>query len=195
MRHTGPRAGLSSGPGAQDENRENPLAKQASTKVEPALPIAISATHARALSAHFKTVEEYLRVVESWLDGYEGVFYGSRAELSAPQRARIRTLITEIITGLQRTKSDLALEPLEGSSLGIIRAYLSELWVSLVETRGRYLRGYGEVPPELAAYLDRRVDELESRVNEIRRLTEEAAAAGAGKAEGEGSAPSGRGPR
>jgi hypothetical protein len=44
--------------------------------------------------------------------------------------------------------------------------------VSLVETRGRYLRGYGEVPRELAEYLDRRVGELESRVNEIRRLVE-----------------------
>lgn len=151
------------------------MAERASPEA-PGPIVPISTTHARALSAHFKTVEEYLRVVESWLDGYEGVFYGSRAELSADQRLRIRMLIAEILDGLRRVKLELALEPLEGSSLGIIRAYLSELWVSLVETRGRYLRGYGEVPPGLARYLDQRVDEIESRVNEIRRLAEEAAA-------------------
>lgn len=144
---------------------------------QPAPPASLSSAHARALSAHFKTVEEYLRVVESWLDGREGVFYGSAAELAPAPRARIRELITEIIDGLRRTKAELALQPLETSSLGVMRAYLSELWVSLVESRGPYLSGYGEVPAELARYLDGRVDELEARVNEIRQIVEGAAAA------------------
>lgn len=171
------------------------MGKQASENIDPVLPITISATHARALTAHFKTVEEYLRVVESSLDGSEGVFYRSRAELSPAERTRIRTLIADILAGLRRTRSELGLQPLEGSSLGIIRAYLSELWVSLVETRGRYLAGYGEVPPNLAAYLDRRVDELESLVNEIRRLTEEAAQARAAQAKAGDSPAQRRDPR
>lgn len=171
------------------------MGKQTSENIHPVLPITISATHARALTAHFKTVEEYLRVVESALDGFEGVFYASSAELTAAQRTRIRTLVAEILDGLRRTRSELQLRPMETSSLGIIRAYLSELWVSLVETRGRYLGGYGKVPPELGAYLDRRVDELESRVNEIRRLTEEAARASTERAKAGDSTALRRDPR
>jgi hypothetical protein len=143
-------------------------------------PRSVSEIHSRALSAHFKTVEEYLRVVDAWLDGYDGVFYGSRAELAIAERARVRALIAEILGGLRQLRAELALQPLETTSLGVIRAYLSELWISLVETRGRYLRGYGEVPADLAAYLDRRVDALESKVNEIRRIVEAAADSDAG---------------
>jgi hypothetical protein len=146
------------------------LAKQTGTNAEPAIPVAVSAAHARALASHFKVVEEYLRVVESSLDGFEGVFYGSKAEVPAESRAKIRTLAGEILDGLRRIKRELALRQIESSSLAVIRAYLSELWVSLVETRGRYLDGYGKVPPDLAAYLDCRVGELESQVNEIRAI-------------------------
>jgi hypothetical protein len=137
-------------------------------------PISLTPAHARALTSHFKTVEEYLRVVASSMDGFEGVFYGVPAELSGEQRARARTLIDKVLSGLGNVRQELGLERQQMSSIGVMRAYLSELWVSLVETRGRYLRGYGEVPPELAEYLDRHVDELESRVNEIRRLVEAA---------------------
>jgi len=139
------------------------------------IPASVPEAHARALSAHFKTVEEYLRVVESSLEGFDGIFYGSPAELSAAQQARIRSLSAEILEGLRSIKRDLRLQALESSSLGIIRAYLSELWVSLVETRGRHLSGYGEVPPDLAAYLDRRVGDLEMRVDEIRMIVEDVA--------------------
>jgi hypothetical protein len=120
------------------------LAKQAGF-IEPKIPATVPAAHARALSAHFKTVEEYLRVVESSLEGLEGVFDASPCEVPPAQRARIRSLSAEILNGLRAIKHDLGLQPLESSSLGVIRAYLSELWVSLVETQGRHLRGYGEV--------------------------------------------------
>ncbi len=136
--------------------------------------IRLSAAHARALSSHFKTVEEYLRVVASWIDGFEGIFYGAPAELPEGQRARARALIGEVFGRLERVRGELGLERQQMSSIGVMRAYLSELWVSLVETYSRYLRGYGEVPSELAEYLDRRVGELEGRVNEIRHLVEAA---------------------
>ena len=120
-------------------------------------------------------MEEYLRVVASWINGFEGIFYGAPAELREEQRVRARALIGEVLGGLERVRGELGLERQEMSSIGVMRAYLSELWVSLVETRGRYLRGYGDVPPQLAEYLDRRVGELEGRVNEIRHLVETAA--------------------
>jgi hypothetical protein len=151
------------------------LKTPAASGAESSGAIPLSAAHARALRSHFKTVEEYLRVVASSMDAFEGVFYGVPAELSDEQRARARTLIGEVLSGLGNVRQELGLERQQVSSIGVMRAYLSELWVSLVETRGRYLRGYGEVPPELAEYLDSRVDELESRVNEIRRLVEAAA--------------------
>jgi hypothetical protein len=159
------------------------LAKPPGNNIEPRIPDAVPPAHARALSAHFKTVEEYLRVVESSLGGLDGVFCASPAEVPEAERVRIHALSAEIINGLGRIKRELGLQPLENSSLGVIRAYLSELWVSLVETRGRHLRGYGEVPDDLAAYLDRRVGELDSRVSEIRNIVEDVARRRAGKSE------------
>jgi len=122
-------------------------------------------------------------VVESSLEGFEGVFYSSLSDVPAAQRARIRALSVEVMDGLRQIKRELGLQPLENSSIGIVRAYLSELWVSLVETRGRHLRGYGEVPADLAAYLEHRVGELESHVNELRAITEEVGRAHTGKSE------------
>jgi len=142
---------------------------------QPPPLISVRAAHARALGAHFKTVEEYLRVVESWLDGAQGIFYSAEAELSEERRQRVRALIGEVLAGLDRIRRELGLQPEEVSALGVMRAYLSELWVSLVETRGRYLRGYGQVPPDLEHYLDDRIGGLESQVNEIRRLVDGAA--------------------
>ncbi len=154
------------------------MAKQSGSNAGPGIPVTIPAAHARALSSHFKTVEEYLQVVESSLDGFQGVFHASAAEVPAAQQARIRALGGEILESLRRIKNDLRLQPIESSSIGIARAYLSELWVSLVETRGHHLRGFGEVPADLAAYLDHYVGELESQVNEIRTIIEEVAHSG-----------------
>lgn len=159
------------------------MAKRVGSDIDPRIPATVPAAHARALSAHFKTVEEYLRVVESSLEGFEGVFYGLPSEVPSAERARIRSLSAEILDGLRVMKRDLGLQPLESSSLGLIRAYLSELWVSLVETRGHHLRGYGEVPADLAAYLEHKIGELESRVNEIRAIVEEVARGRTGKTE------------
>lgn len=153
------------------------MARHPGNDARPAVPVRIPPAHSRALSSHFKTVEEYLRVVESSLDGFQGVFYASSAEVPTAQRARIRALSAAILTNLRRVKQDLRLQPIESSSVGIARAYLSELWVSLVETRGRHLRGFGEVPADLADYLDHHVGELESQVNEIRTIIEEVARA------------------
>ena len=150
------------------------MKKPTASGVESPAAVQISPAHKRALTSHFKTVEEYLRVVASWMDGFEGVFYGAPGELSEEQRTRARALIGEVLGELEGVRGELGLERQQVSSIGVMRAYLSELWVSLVETRGRYLRGYGEVPSELAEYLDRRVGELEARVNEIRSLVEAA---------------------
>ena len=153
------------------------MARELGNDSGPEIPVRIPSAHARALSSHFKTVEEYLRVVESSLEGFQGVFYASSADVPAAQRARIRNLAAAILDNLRRVKRDLRLQAIEGSSVGVARAYLSELWVSLVETRGTRLRGFGEVPDDLAAYLDRHVGDLESQVNEIRTIIEDVARA------------------
>jgi hypothetical protein len=157
------------------------LSNSTGTDAAPGLPASIPESHARALSAHFKTVEEYLRVVESSLEGFEGVFLASSSEMPAAQQARIRSLSEKVLDGLREIKRDLRLQAIESSSIGVVRAYLSELWVSLAETRGRHLSGYGAVPADLAAYLDDRVGKLESLVEEIRTTVESVARGGTAK--------------
>jgi hypothetical protein len=104
--------------------------------------IRLSAGHGRALSSHFKTVEEYLRVVASRRDGFDGIFYRASPELHEEQRTRARGLIGEVLGGLEGVRGEQGLERQQMSSIGVMRAYLSELWVTRVETRGRYRRGW-----------------------------------------------------
>lgn len=113
-------------------------------------------------------------MVDLWLDGVHGVFYGSEAELPEDRQTAVRALLGDIVEILARIRDELRLTPQRVSSLGMMRAYLSELWTTVIETRGQYLRGYGEVPAELETYLDGRVQELESLVNRARRIIDEA---------------------
>lgn len=141
------------------------------------MPPTLSLHHGRALAARLKTAEDSCRVIDAWLDAPGGIYHQSVAELSEASREKIRAHVREILARLARIQQELALPRQEISQTGLLRAYLSQLWVSLAESRGRYLEGYGAVPAELAKYLDRRMDELESLVSEIRRILESPAGA------------------
>jgi hypothetical protein len=136
------------------------------------MPPTLSLHHGRALAARLKTAEDSCRVIDAWLDPPGGIYYQPVAELSEASREKIRAHVREILAGLARIQQDLVLPRQEISQTGLLRAYLSQLWVSLAESRGRYLEGYGAVPAELAEYLDHRMDELESLVGEVRHILE-----------------------
>jgi hypothetical protein len=121
---------------------------------------AISAAHSIALVARMLTLEEDCREIERFLDGYAGIYYAYQGVLSDDARQTIRALISGILAGIARIRVDLGLPQRQIEVTRLLTAHLSRMWVTLHESKGESLRGYGVVPDELTAYLEPRVEEL-----------------------------------
>lgn len=140
---------------------------------KPAL--ALSAAHSIALVARLLTVEEDCQELVRYLDGYAGIFYAYLPVLPEESRKTIRELVAEILRGIGRIRRDLGLPQRQNEVTRLLAAHHSRLWVTLHETRGETLRGYGPVPEELTAYLDPRVDKLLGLVANLRTAIESGA--------------------
>jgi len=134
--------------------------------------ISLSAAHSIALQARMLTLEEDCREMERFLEGFTGVFYSYGGVPPEAARQTIRTLISEILRGIERIRLDLGLPHRQTEVGRLLAAHYSRMWVTLQETDAASLRGYGEVPDELAAYLQPRVDELLGFVASLRDAIE-----------------------
>jgi len=143
-----------------------------SRKETPALALSISPTHSAALVARMLTLEQDCREIERFLDGYAGIFYQYLGVSSHETRQTIRTLISEILRRIAGIRFDLGLPQRQIEINRMLAARLSQIWVTLNETNGHSLRGYGEVPEELSAYLEPRVEELLGLVAGLRSAIE-----------------------
>jgi hypothetical protein len=143
-----------------------------SQKDSSASALALSAAHSIALVARMLTVEEDCREMERFLDGYSGIFYAYVGVLPDEVRQTIRTLISQILEGINRIRLDLGLPQRQVEVTRLFAAHLSRIWVTLCESKGDSLRGYGEVPEELTAYLEPRVEELLGLVQRLRSAIE-----------------------
>jgi hypothetical protein len=118
------------------------------------------------------TLEQDCREMERFLDGYAGIFYEYLGAFPDETRRRIRTLISEILQRITRIRFDLGLPQQQIEINKMLAAYLSQIWVTLHETKAYSLRGYGKVPEELSAYLEPRVEELLGLVASLRSVIE-----------------------
>jgi hypothetical protein len=117
-------------------------------------------------------LEQDCREIERFLDGYAGIFYQYLGVSSDETRRTIRTLISEILRRIACIRFDLGLPQRQIEINRMLAAHLSQMWVTLNETNGHSLRGYGEVPEELSAYLEPRVEELLGLVESLRGAIE-----------------------
>jgi hypothetical protein len=132
----------------------------------------LSAAHSIAIVARMLTLEEDCREIERFLDGYAGIYYAYLGVLPDEARRTIRTLISEILAGIARIRLDLGLPQRQTEVTRLLTAHLSRMWVTLHESKGESLRGYGVVPDELTAYLEPRVEDLLSLVASLRSAVE-----------------------
>ena len=133
---------------------------------------ALSPAHSTALTARMLTLEQDCREIERFLDGYAGVFYQYLGLFPDETRRTIRTLISGILQRITRIRLDLGLPQQQIEVSKMLAAHLSQIWVTLHETRPHSLRGYGKVPEELSAYLEPRVEELLGLVASLRSAIE-----------------------
>jgi len=65
-------------------------------------------------------------------------------------------------------RDDLHLEARPQDIAKTIRAQCYLLWVDVLEITGKYLRGFGEPPPELVDYLDPKADQILQYLDDIK---------------------------
>jgi hypothetical protein len=129
--------------------------------------LSISPAHAGALAARMLILEEDCREIERNLDGFRGIFYEYAGQIPETSKEQIRGILLEVLDKVTTIRSDLGL-PKQTVELGkLIESRLSHIWVTLHESKSHGLRGYGEVPEELKAYLDPRMDGILSLLTRL----------------------------
>lgn len=134
--------------------------------------IKIGENHRRTISTVLSLLDQMLCEFDRIASGAEStsVMYREKNSLSPAQRTRLRAATTEIRNNILRIKETLSLEPETVDLAKRIWSQSSSFWEVLVETRSGHLRGYGEVPPSLTAFLDPRIDELIEQLTGIPRI-------------------------
>ena len=77
--------------------------------------------------------------------------------------ACIRSIMREV-------RDDLHLEASSQDIAKTIRGHCYVLWVDVLEMTGKYLRGFGEPPPELVDYLDPKAHRILHYIDHIKTL-------------------------
>jgi len=140
-----------------NENKE-----EYSVREQETMPIEISEAHKRGITVTLTLVDRTLCEVEEWAKGrqVDSILFKEHNSLSFHQRERILSEIVRIRSVLEELRLILRLEPSVEEAESAIRSMCAGLWEHLVELKAKYLRRYGEVPPDLAECLDPRADEL-----------------------------------
>lgn len=129
----------------------------------------MSENHIRGISTTLTLLDENLCEFEQWAKGHEirSVLYEVRNTLSAEQRQVIAERVERLFKALKEIRDALSLN---GSIHLVDKMIVSSCaiqWSSLAELEPRHLRRYGEVPPELAQYLEPRVKALNEDIRVI----------------------------
>ena len=137
--------------------------------------IAVSENHRRGITTALRLLDEALCEFEQYAQGREvrSVFLRERNRLTAGQRKAVLDEIRQMKALLQDIQSALGLDSEERDLRTMIWSRSASLWPVLVETGSRYLRRYGDVPKELGAYLDPRIEELIRHLQALPGLADE----------------------
>jgi hypothetical protein len=132
---------------------------------------ALNPHHQRRLRAAFQYIDTLLSGIDAILDPPDSgaLFPRYAVDLAPAQRVLLQRGIVEIRGRLSQALADnnLAIEPPSISAVQAVRSALNFIDIAVTELRPRYMRGYGAVPPEAAAQLERTVDQLEQLVHEL----------------------------
>jgi hypothetical protein len=125
----------------------------------------------RALETGLRLIETELAWMEKLLVWtYEGALVSFVEDLGDSQRQELRTRIDEARGLVRELRDALGLRPDQIPKSSWFAGHLAHLWVVAEECQSRYLRGYGEVAPDLPAHLDTTVRRLAEILLALQRL-------------------------
>ena len=151
----------------QSKTREKHMPKRL---IRP--PSEISENHRRSISISLQLLDKQICQWEEWIDGHiaPGVMYQQQDSLSASRKIELRRRIAEIREVIVQLRDDLKLEPQRLNTAQVMVGQATVLWEMLAELNSYSLRGYGEVPMELAHYIDPLGQVLTQQMHDIARL-------------------------
>jgi len=116
----------------------------------------------RAIAVRLSLLDEAICRVEQFVHGREvkSIFVVEANSLAPSQREALAAGIGAVRDILRQLRADFHFSVSPRDAAGIVRGECNGQWLSLTEMQSRYLRGYGDVPKELAEYLDPKADEL-----------------------------------
>jgi hypothetical protein len=131
--------------------------------------IELSDNHRRSISIVLQLVDKALCQWDDWARGEvpSGVMYQQHDTLSPAQKHELSSKIARVRQLIIRLRDDLQLEPCLATTPQLIIGQATVLWEMLADLDSRSLRGYGEVPEDLAHYLDPLGEKLTTQMNAI----------------------------
>lgn len=135
----------------------------------------LSSHHRRVISVRLRVLENYCRTLVEFLQPLAGTLT-RRIPLPEESAEEIRKLAGELNDRISRMHRELALEPSTLDARRQATALVSSMGVDLEELHPRYLKGYGQVPPALAEYLEARLSDCLDCVAQMLRELEGARA-------------------
>jgi hypothetical protein len=129
----------------------------------------LPSSHRRSLSVTARIVEDSLDDIEKVLMKKDQAKSSRRVTDSFDNDARKRIL--ETVSRLRMANDemfhDLELEPNAFSEIQIVRSRIVHVWAVLRDSKSKGLRRFGELPAEVAAEVDKRVDHLLAILKEL----------------------------
>jgi hypothetical protein len=132
----------------------------------------LSEAHHSRIRITLTLLDEALVKFEEWARGREvrSILYREANTLDPDRRAGLLADIAGIRGIMQELRDDLQLQ---AGSQDITKTILGQcyiLWVDVLEMTGKYLRGFGEPPPELVDYLDPKAHRILQYLDHIKAL-------------------------
>jgi hypothetical protein len=111
----------------------------------------LSEAHRSRIRITLILLDEALVKFEEWAQGREwrSVLYCEENTLDPERRAGILADIADIRRIMQELRDGLHLKASPQDIAKSMRGHCYILWVDVLEMTGKYLRGFGEPPPEL----------------------------------------------
>jgi hypothetical protein len=128
--------------------------------------------HSSRIRITLTLLDEALVKFEELARGREirSVLYHETNNLDSDRRAGLLADIACIRGIMQELRDDLQLEAGSQDIAKTIRGQCYILWVDVLEMTGKYLRGFGEPPPELVDYLDPKAHRILEYLDHIKAL-------------------------
>jgi hypothetical protein len=141
--------------------------------------LVLSENHRRVVSAVVRRVETTCDEVLGWLERPNGELHKLEEDVGPKQAEELRTLVGRLREETRRVQSELVIEPSVQSRARGIAASVSHTRTEIEEIFTPGLRGYGALPPEMEAALDKKLARILACLQAMEEIAERSRSRGA----------------